>query len=48
MHDLLAEARDKKIKTKIAIRRMAMANPKYKEMKPMHIDLVTKVRKNEQ
>ena len=48
MHDLLKEARDKKIKTKNAIRRMAMANPKYKEIKEMHIDLVTKVIKNEQ
>lgn len=47
MQDLLQEARNRKIKTKNAIRRVAMANPKYKELKEMHIDLVTRTLKYE-
>lgn len=47
MHDLLKEARDKKIKSKTAIRRIAMADPKYKNLKEMHIDLVANTLKYE-
>lgn len=48
MHDLLQEARDKNIKTKNAIRRVAMSNQKYKDIKEIHIDLVARTLKNEQ